>query len=91
MKNITEREKKLLDIVIGVAMFAVVIYVGYFSLIAQTESNSAWMNDCNEKYGVGNWETRSGTWEERCTISHHIGPVAIPYIGQISVCVAKEK
>ena len=93
MNPLTEsekRRKKALNIVTCAATFSAVLFVGLFLVPVQIEANGAWVNDCNEKYGEGNWETRDATDEERYNISHHIGSVPIPYIGQISVCVAKE-
>jgi len=94
MKIITEpekRRKRALNILVGVATFATVIYAGYALVIVQSESNDAWINNCNEKYGEGNWETKTASWEERCNISHHIGSLPVPYIGQVIVCKPKEK
>lgn len=89
--ELKERKKRTLNKVVGVIVFSMVLYVGQISAITQIDANNAWINSCNEKYGENNWEIRSGTWEERCNISHHIGSLPIPYIGQVIVCGPKEK
>lgn len=91
LNGIGKEKKKGIEYSCWVVVFAIVFCVGSIVTIAQIEANDVWINDCNKKYGEDGWERRDATSEERNNISHHIGSVPISYIGQISVCVPKEK
>lgn len=84
-----KQKQKIVNIFVTFAIVGVVFFVGALLVDTQKEAQQTWLDFCDKKYGEGGWKIEEGNWEDRCNVSHHIGFIIIPCLGNVKICVQK--